>query len=105
LPEPLVPFVWQDGVMTDLGTLGGTFSGAAGINDRGQIAGSSTLSNVPGSAQHAFLWQDGVMVDLGTLGGGDLSSGFQINNQGHVVGQARDAMSQRFATLWVPAHP
>src|SRR4051794_14979694 len=34
-------FLWEDGVMKDLGTLGGTSSNAIGMNDRGQIIGSS----------------------------------------------------------------
>src|SRR5271166_1945444 len=53
--------------VVDLGTLGGTFSLAYGINDRGQIDGFSTI---PGdSATHAFVREKGVMTDLGTLGG------------------------------------
>jgi probable HAF family extracellular repeat protein len=53
--------------ITDLGTLGGTFSEAVGVNDTGSLAGFSTP---PGDAVvHAFLWQKGVMTDLGTLGG------------------------------------
>jgi probable HAF family extracellular repeat protein len=35
-------FFWQNGTMTDLGTLGGNISSkAAGINDTGQIVGWS----------------------------------------------------------------
>ena len=53
--------------VADLGTLGGTFSIAYGINDRGEIDGFSTI---PGdSATHAFVLKNGVMTDLGTLGG------------------------------------
>jgi probable HAF family extracellular repeat protein len=33
-------FSWINGVMTDLGTFGGTSSSARGINDQGQIVGS-----------------------------------------------------------------
>jgi probable HAF family extracellular repeat protein len=55
--------------VTDLGTLGGTWSIAYGLNDRGQVVG---IANVAGDANwHGFLWQNGVMTDLGTLGGGN----------------------------------
>ena len=53
--------------VVDLGTLGGTFGLAFGINDKGQVGG---FANLPGdTAQHAFVYANGVMTDLGTLGG------------------------------------
>jgi probable HAF family extracellular repeat protein len=53
--------------VTDLGTLGGTYSAAIGVNNGGSVDGLATL---PGdTAQHAFLWRNGVITDLGTLGG------------------------------------
>ena len=53
--------------VVDLGTLGGTFGLAFGINDKGQVGG---FANLPGDmAQHAFVYTNGVMTDLGTLGG------------------------------------
>src|SRR5687767_3227617 len=50
----------------DLGTLGGSFSEARGINPRGQVVGLSTTA---GGQTRAFLWDRGTMTDLGTLGG------------------------------------
>ena len=81
--------------MTDLGTLGGTFSQAFGINARGQVVGQSTVA----IGQSAFLWEAGTMTDLSTLGGtGSVASG--INARGQVVGRSRLANGQVHATLW-----
>ena len=59
-------FVWQDGKMTDLGTLGGRSSRPRAINERGQVVGESVTAS---GETHPFLWQNGKMTDLGTLGG------------------------------------
>jgi probable HAF family extracellular repeat protein len=54
----------------DLGTLGGTYSDAYGINDAGVVSGGAAAPNqTNGLAQTAFLWFDGKMKNLGTLGG------------------------------------
>ena len=66
-------FVYSEGVMHDLGP-----GAAFGINDSGQIVGSSQ--------GHAFRYSDGVMQDLGTLPGGTGSDGHAINAGGQVVG-------------------
>jgi probable HAF family extracellular repeat protein len=89
-------FLWQNGVMTDLGTLGGTSSYAAGINASGQVVGWASTTN---SSSRAFLWQDGVMTDLGTLGG-TLSGAHAINASGQVVGWASTTNGTYYAFLW-----
>lgn len=73
--------------ITDLGTLGGTFSEADGISNTGAAAGNSTL---PGdSVVHASVWQNGVITDLGTLGGPNSvapEAEPQPNDRGEVAG-------------------
>ena len=78
-------FFWSNGKMTALGTFGGDWSEAYGINDAGQITG---IASTPGSVGgHAFIYSNGVMQDLGTLGGA-YSTGTAINHAGVVVGYA-----------------
>ncbi len=79
------PYLWKNGKMTDLGTLGGTIGSATCTNSREEIIGQSNLS---GDIQtHAFLWRNGKIHDLGTLGG-PLSEAWWINDSGMIVGSA-----------------
>ena len=69
--------------VTELGTLGGTASSAAGISKTGNVVGSSTL--VGDATSDAFVYANGTMTDLGTLGGSyGLADG--ANSSGVVVG-------------------
>lgn len=93
-------FLWRNGNLRDLGTMGGTDAWAAYTNDRGQVAGwsyTTTAVNVTTGlpTQHPFIWQDGHFRDLGTLGGtsaivggfgGGVPGGGAINNRGQVAG-------------------
>jgi len=79
------PFLWDNGTMTDLGTLGGTHGEAQCINNRGQVIGWSNLAGE--LIRHAFLWHNGHMQDLGTLGG-PLSEAWWINDSGDIAGSA-----------------
>ena len=58
-------FLYKDGVMMDLGTLGGRRSFSYDINNHGQIVGRS---NDPNDFDYfAFLYDGGMMLDLNTL--------------------------------------
>ena len=92
------PFLWEDGEMRDLGTLGGTQGHPNGINDRGQVCGNSNLAG--DLTTHAFLWDRGQMKDLGTLGG-TFSIAQALNENGEVVGGATTTDDQAFdGFLW-----
>ncbi len=84
----------------DLGTLGGSYSSATGINYRypqnSQVVGISTTAN--NAALHAFLWtgnafEGGTMVDLNARiaagSGWELTRARAINNKGQIVADAR----------------
>jgi probable HAF family extracellular repeat protein len=85
---PLEPFLWHDGVMISLGTLGGNFGVAAKVTNQGQVVGYSDLEG--DSTQHGFSWRAGVLTDVGTLGG-DFSTANWVNESGEVVGYASNA--------------
>ncbi len=83
-------FRWMDGVIQDLGTLGGPDAIALGINERGQIIGNSYTSLDPSPAcgslaTGAFLWEKGQMANLGSLGG-TCTGVSAINDHGQVTG-------------------
>ena len=81
-------FAWRNGLLTDLGTLGGSFSAALGVNIRGDIVGvSSPASRFP---LHPFLFSHGLMHDLGSFGG-NVAMAYAINDNGDVVGFSNTA--------------
>lgn len=108
----MIGFLWEDDVMTNLGTLGGANSNAKSINDYGQIAGFS-LTSWP---LHACLWlrPNRLMrygeefgftvnfgrVDLGALWASGESMAFGNNNLGQVVGWSTNAAYQIRAFIW-----
>jgi len=77
-------FLYSNGTMTALGTLGGSQSVANAINTTGQIVGWADTSN--GQRQDAFLYSGGQMTDLGGLPGDSISAANAINDSGQVVG-------------------
>jgi probable HAF family extracellular repeat protein len=97
-------YLWQDGALTDLGTLGeDRFSSSAlGVNDQGHVVGFSfPSSNEPA---HGFVYRDGRMTDLGTgYGLGSNSVAYDINDGGLIVGfrsEASDPPRTNEAVIW-----
>lgn len=106
-------FLWENGVMQDLGTLtkDGTDAMAFAINEAGQIIGISYTNSTPNQVatrcsyaypdpelsqmptQEPFLWENGKMISLKSLGG---TCGWphDINNHGEVVGSSDLAEDQ-----------
>jgi probable HAF family extracellular repeat protein len=113
----------QEYTVTDLGTLGGTYSAATSVNNKGEVAGQSSNASqnfqVLGQAD-PFLYSNGKMIDLGNFGG---SSGYYggitgnianaVNDNGVVAGAAFSVDGNSHAFLWnagtllniVPGHP
>lgn len=80
-------FLYADGEMTDLGTLGGSFSSAFDINNAGDIVGWTDVEGHDGRL--AFLYSGGRMRTLDSLVCGDSSVSFgmayAINDAGQVL--------------------
>jgi probable HAF family extracellular repeat protein len=93
------PFLWQNGHMRDLGTLGGTLATAAGMNDRGEVIGMSTVAGDFCCGAHPFLWNGTKMIDLGGFGGG-FGGTNGINQRGDVVGASLTTSGNFDGFLW-----
>jgi len=73
-------------IVIDLGTLGGSFALAGGLNDWGSVTGFSYLTD--DAAVHGFFWRNGVMTEILTLGGPDSEVDFPSNDWNQVVGHS-----------------
>jgi probable HAF family extracellular repeat protein len=97
----LDPFLWENGKMRDLGTLGGVVGFVAAFNDSGQVVGGSSIASDPGACYnppsfeffnpdcHVFFWDQGTLIDLTTSTIGAVpASVLAINDAGGIVGGA-----------------
>jgi probable HAF family extracellular repeat protein len=76
-------YIYTNGNMQLLNTLGGNYAQGYAINNAGMVAGYSYITG--DTESHAFLYANGMLVDLGDLGGDD-SYATGINAAGEVVG-------------------
>ncbi|MHB1158311.1 MAG: DUF3466 family protein [Phycisphaerales bacterium] len=74
--------------LTDLGTLGESYSQALAINDSGQVVGDAFTPGDAANSVFLFLYSGGTITNLGIpLGGSGFSQSlYGINNSGQVVG-------------------
>lgn len=108
-------FVWQDGVMTALPTLGGYQGFATSVNNAGQVVGwaetpvHDPTCNAPQVLQfRAVMWDTntGTLKQLRPLPGDSTSAATGINDKGQVVGISGDCdiavgqLSARHSVLW-----
>ncbi len=96
---------WIEGAVIPLDDAGAVFSGANGINDRGQIVGNAVLGTGRGVA---VIWENGVMRPLSSpsLPGCTSPScifsslAFAINEKGDVAGVAANLDERNYAVRW-----
>jgi probable HAF family extracellular repeat protein len=92
-------FLWdsEQGILYDIGDLGGGMSWARAMNESGQVVGESLTSS---GDTHAFTWRPGgAILDLGTLGG-PTSAAVVVNSSGQVAGESRTASGENHPVLW-----
>ncbi|MHC4698131.1 MAG: hypothetical protein ACYTFA_15465, partial [Planctomycetota bacterium] len=93
----------QDYTIRDLGTLGGNYSDATGINAVGQVVGTSRTSD---GAYRAFIWENGQRSELTPLPGYSGCEARDVNDAGLVVGglggwfYSRALMWERIDQAW-----
>jgi len=82
-------FLWQNGKIRNIGTLGG-WSHAHAINSKGLIVGQYGPPQGLGSG--AYVWENGTMTGLD----GDGSEAFAVSDAGQVLG---------ITETWIPEIP
>jgi probable HAF family extracellular repeat protein len=97
---------WQNGVLTDLGTLPGVTSSIAfGLNETGMIVGLSengSIDPLTGYPEYdAIVWNNGRMSNLGTFGG-SISAASAVNDWGQVAGEAANTIPDSYASSLGP---
>jgi probable HAF family extracellular repeat protein len=93
------PFLWENGRIIDLGTLGGHCGWPRGLNNAGAVIGDSTP--VGDGLGLPFLWtkQTGMQA-LSTTAAGSLGGeAYAINDAGQVVGYGQNS-NEAFALIW-----
>jgi probable HAF family extracellular repeat protein len=102
------PFLWRNGHMSALPTVGGNNGQANAINNRGQIAGfaetavadSSCPASSPTKTDSPVIWEHGKAQALPTVGSDPDGQAQGINEQGQAVGYSGNCTTALHAVLW-----
>ena len=85
-----LPFLWQNGLMTKLPTLGGANGVAKMVNNRGHVAGyaenKTQDQGCPVLQFKPVIWENGGIHELPTYPGDPDGAALGINDNGQVVG-------------------
>jgi probable HAF family extracellular repeat protein len=89
-------FIYRNGDIRLLPTLGGNNGSAFGVSNRGHVTGRAGLASTPPNTGegHAYLFHNGKIKDLGALPGDDISVGLDVNDLGQVVGSSASRLAQ-----------
>jgi probable HAF family extracellular repeat protein len=108
-----LPFLWRDGEMVQLPTLGGNNGVAMAVSNRGEVAGFAENSTPdPGCPASQVLhfkpvvWEKGVVHQLPTFGGDPDGVAQEMNDDGKVVGGSGTCatFNTNFLYNLVPVH-
>jgi probable HAF family extracellular repeat protein len=100
-----VPFLWRDGHMSALPTLGGNNGQASAINNRGEAVGFAETANAdptcpPAPAEVPVLWEKGQAHALPLEGSDPDGFAFGINDRGQAVGYSGNCFFATHAVMW-----
>ncbi len=100
-----VPFLWRNGDMSALPTVGGNNGQASAINNRGQVVGFAETANAdptcpPTPSISAVLWTKGQAQALPLIGSDPDGFANGINDQGQAVGYSGTCVAALHAVMW-----
>ena len=100
-----VPFLWRDGHMSALPTVGGNNGQASAINNRGEVVGFAETANAdptcpPAPIEAPVLWDNGQAHPLPLVGTDPDGFAFGINDRGDAVGYSGTCFAATHAVMW-----